>query len=267
MELGENLQNAWNYAKQMTTDIGRWVILLIIGLIPIVNFIIIGYMARIVKETPSSDTPLRLEGYLDLWIQGLKIVVVLLIYMIIPLILFGIGFATMVASFVGMGGMSSWTGGLMPGSVAWAIWPLVGVGGIVVVVGISIAFLIAIIAIIGIVHMIKNNQLGKAFAFGEITNVIGKIGWGKYLLWLIIILIINFVFGAIGNIPWIGWLITLIFTPPFMVFVARSAGLIYEEHASGPFPSSSPGQTRYCIQCGASIPVASLFCPKCGNKQ
>ncbi|WP_455367416.1 DUF4013 domain-containing protein [[Eubacterium] cellulosolvens] len=267
MEIGENLQNAWNYTKQMTTDIGRWVILLIIGLIPIVNFIIIGYMARIVKETPSLDAPPRLEHYLDLWIQGLKIIIILLIYMVIPLILFGIGIATMVVSFVGMGGMRSWPSGLIPGSMGWNIWPLVGVGGIMVIVGIIIAFLIAIIAIIGIVHMIKNNQLGKAFAFGEIANVIGKIGWGKYILWLIIILIINFVFGAIGNIPWIGWLITLIFTPPFMVFVARSIGLIYGEYASESFPPSSSGKTRYCIQCGASIPIASLFCPKCGNKQ
>jgi hypothetical protein len=130
-------------------------------------------------------------------------------------------------------------------------------------------FLIAIIATMGIVHMIKNDQFGKAFAFKEITETIGRVGWGKYILWLIIIFVIGAIFGAIGNIPWIGWLISLILTPPYVVFISRSAGLIYEGY--GPMKTetrpSDTGAFKYCIQCGTSMPMEGEFCPKCGAKQ
>jgi len=66
LDLGENLQGAFDHAKKMTADVGRWIILIVLGIIPIVNFIVLGYTSRVVKETPSSDTPPKLEGYMNL---------------------------------------------------------------------------------------------------------------------------------------------------------------------------------------------------------
>ena len=265
MDLGKNLENAFNYAKQMVTDAGRWIILIILNIIPIVNFIALGYFARVIKETPSSGTPPKLERYGDMWVQGLKIVVALLIYMIVPLIIFGVGIAALVASGIGLG-MLPWMPGMGPSAMAWPVW--IGIAGLFIVVGIIVAFLVAIIATIGIAHMIKQDRFSKAFAFGEITGIVKRVGWGSYILWLIVIFVISLVFGAIGNIPWIGWLITLILTPPFGVFVSRSLGLVYEgyEHTEVQAVTVT-GEVKYCIQCGSSMPKQGEYCPKCGAKQ
>ncbi len=244
MDLGDVFQNAFDYAKMMAKDAGRWIVLIILGVIPIVNLVVFGYGARVVKETPGSSSPPALERYMDLWVKGLMVVIVYVIYALIPLILLGLGIGSLVAGIV--------------------VFPLALVGAVVfIVAGIVLAFLVAIISSMGIVHMIKNDQFGKAFAFKEITEIIRKIGWGRYLLWLVAVFVIGLIFGALGNIPYIGWLITVILIPPYTVFIARSAGLIYE----GELPSPKAGELKYCIQCGAALPGEADFCAKCGTKQ
>ncbi len=223
MDLGNNLQNAFDFAKKMTEDAGRWIILIILSVIPIVNFITIGYASKVIKETPGSKKPPKLERYVELWVQGLKILVALIIYMIIPIIIFGLGAAALWKAIIG--GIF----GMGPQRAGWAVWPMVGLAGLAFIVGIIVTFLIAIIAVMGITHMIKNDRFGKAFALKEITEIIGRIGWGDYILWLIVIFIMNLIYGAIGRIPLIGWLITLILIPPYVVFISRSVGLTYSE--------------------------------------
>jgi len=217
LDLGKNIQSAFDFTKKMTEDVGRWIVLLIISIIPIVNLITIGYAARVVKETPGSKSPPKLEGYVDLWISGLKVVIAEIIYMIIPIIILGAGAAAFLGSLM--------AGGL--GEHGWAMWPMAGFVGIMTIIGIIVAFLFAIIAFMGIAHMIKTDKFGKAFAFGEIFNIIKKIGWGDYIIWLIVIFVIFFIYGAIGNIPVIGWLITIVLIPAFVAFIARSIGITY----------------------------------------
>ncbi|MEM4251418.1 MAG: DUF4013 domain-containing protein [Candidatus Bathyarchaeia archaeon] len=55
-------------------------------------------------------------------------------------------------------------------------------GILLLVAGIIIAFAVAIIMAVAIVHMIKSGSFGKAFKVGEIIGIIGKLGWGKYIL-------------------------------------------------------------------------------------
>jgi hypothetical protein len=60
--------------------------------------------------------------------------------------------------------------------------------------------------------------------------VIGKIGWGKYIAWLILIVILAAIVGAIGGaIPVVGWLLAAIIGPVVTVFFFRSLGLLYSE--------------------------------------
>jgi hypothetical protein len=262
LDLGNNLQNAFDYAKKMTEDAGRWIILIVLAIIPIINLIVIGYAARVVKETPSSKSPPKLERYVDLWVKGLMVVIALIIYMIVPLIVFGFAIASFVLAFVGGAGMTRG----MPGPI-WSM-PMIGVGGGLILIGIIVTFIFAIIAVMGILHMIYTDKFGKAFAFREIIGKIKKIGWGSYLLWLIVIFIINIIFGAIGNIPWIGWVVTLILSPPFVVFISRSAGLLYEGFASSDEQTTLEKKDgTYCIQCGTPIPEGGKYCPKCGAEK
>ena len=48
MELGEIFQNAFDYSKKMASDAGRWIILVILGVIPIVNLIVFGYASKVI---------------------------------------------------------------------------------------------------------------------------------------------------------------------------------------------------------------------------
>jgi hypothetical protein len=101
---------------------------------------------------------------------------------------------------------------------------------VLVLVGLLVAFVMLILLAAGIAHMIKTGKFGKAFAFGEILNLIGKIGWGKYIAWLILIVILAAIVGAIaGAIPYVGWIIAAIIGPALTVFYFRSLGVLYSE--------------------------------------
>jgi len=240
MDITSIFRDAFDYAKRMFADLGRLVILIVLDIIPIVNFIVAGYGAKVVRETPSSKEPPALKGYGGMWIDGLKIVVATIIWMIVPIILIALGFGLAAVS-----------------PAIFGVW-LIVLGAI----GVVVAFIIAIIMAMGIVHMIKLNRFSKAFAVREILDIIRRIGWGKYILWLIVIFVIALIIAGIGSIPLVGWLISLIIAPLFTVFSARS--LIYSEGA--PAPTPPPSGAKFCGNCGESLASDAAFCPKCGQK-
>lgn len=225
MDIGKNLGDAYQYAVKLFSDAGRLLVLVVLSIIPIVNFITLGYLARVIRETPSRGDPPKLEDYGDMWVEGLKIVVALIIYAIIPAVLIGLAAGPLIVA------------GLF-GYFGWGAFPFFAVGAvmiILIIVGVILAFFIAIIATMGITHMVKKKSFGKAFAFGEITGIIGRVGWGSFILWVIIIYVISWIYGLVVAIPVIGWLIGLVLLPVFGAFVARSAGLVYAE-ATGERP-------------------------------
>ena len=258
LDIGQNINSSIDYARRLFDDFGRLAILIILHIIPIVNLIIYGFMARVIKETPESNTPPKLEKYGELWIDGLKIFVVAIIYMIIPAVLIAAGAVTLFAPYM--------AGPYSP--VVWLV-PL-GFGVVLMAVGIILAFAVAIIMAMAIVHLVKTGSFGKAFAVGEIVNIIGKIGWGQYVIWLIVMFIFAIIVGAIGAVPVIGWLVSIIVSPIFGVFVSRSAALIYTDAVAPGTTSAAVATTsekKFCMSCGAQIPVGATFCPVCGKSQ
>jgi hypothetical protein len=230
MSLSENLSNSFGYARTFASDIGRYIILLILGFIPIVNLIVDGYGARIIKTTPETNVPPKLERYGDMFIDGLKIVVAFLIYMIIPIIFI----------VAGAGGMFAAISGFGPSVMTGVSLGLTGLGAVLLLVGIVLAFVLLIFSAMGVAHMLKTNHFGKAFAFGEIKQTIDRIGWGRYIAWLVVIFLISVVVGAVvGAIPTVGWIISLIVAPFLTVFYFRSIGIMYSEGASTGTPSGT----------------------------
>lgn len=237
MRLEENLRDAYNYTVKLFKDIGRLVILIVLNIIPIVNFIVYGYFAGVIRESPGSDTPPPLEKYGALWVDGAKIFVVTLVYMIVPLVLI--------------------LAGMFSAILAGVFFPMIGLGilgSILVVVGIILMFLIMIIALMAIIHMAKSGELGSAFEFSKILSKIRAIGWSNYIIWVVIIFVIGLILAGISSIPYIGWLISLILSPVFMVFIGRSASNIYESAA-----------TSFCGYCGNPLKPGDKFCGKCGR--
>jgi len=290
MNIGENLNNSFNYAKKLVGDSGRLIILIILNLIPLVNWIVLGYAARVLREAPTSEAPPKLEKYSNLFVDGARVSIASLIYMIVPLILIVAGAVSMGAGFFG-----SEATGLMLG----------GLGIVLLLVGILLAFVFLIFLGVGLAHMVKTEKFGKAFAFGEILNIIRRIGWGKYLGWAIVTIIIAIVIsGLSGIVPYVGWLLSAIISPFLSVFIFRSLGDLYNDGAppelkvssinvgtsgfsaickscgaqlqphhkfcpacGAPSPTPTAVESKFCISCGAKIPVTAGFCGSCGAKQ
>jgi len=71
--------------------------------------------------------------------------------------------------------------------------------------------------------------MGEAFNFGEIFATIGKIGWGTYILALIILVVIfAIIYVVLGLIPIVGAIIEFIIGPFLMVFAARYICQLYD---------------------------------------
>jgi len=290
MNIGENLNNSFNYAKKLLSDSGRLIILIVLNLIPLVNWIVLGYAARVLREAPTSEAPPKLEKYGNMFVDGARVSIASLIYMIVPLILIVAGAVSMGAGFFG-----SEATGLMLG----------GLGIVLLLVGILLAFVFLIFLGVGVAHMVKTEKFGKAFAFGEILNIIRRIGWGKYLGWAIVTIIIATVIGGLsGSVPYVGWLVSAIISPFLSVFIFRSLGDLYNDGAppelkvstinvgtsgftalckscgaqlqphhkfcpacGAPSPTPSAVESKFCISCGAQIPPTAGFCGSCGAKQ
>lgn len=217
MNLTDNLSDAFNYSLKLTRNIGNLIILIILNIIPIVNFIVLGYAARIFKEGP--EEPPMVERYGEAFIDGLKIMVAGFIYALVPIIIFAIivGAAIISMPAIWMGRLGEMETSLVIFSLIWSAIPILLVLG----------FLFAIVGLMGIMHMLATGKFGKAFAFSEIFGLIGRIGWGNYIVWLLVIYVLGIIVSSMSNVPWVGWVLSAILTVFFEVFVARSARNIY----------------------------------------
>lgn len=261
MNLSGNLSDSFDYAKKMFSDLGRLIILIVLDIIPIVNWIVIGYAARVLKESPSSATPPKLERYGEMFVDGAKVFFASLIYMLIPTILITLGIGSFIASMIMQGQM------VTPAAIMFT-HAIMFTQLVLVLVGIVLAFFFLLILGVGMAHMIKTGKFGKAFAFGEVFTIIRGIGWGKYIGWAVLVVIIAFVVGGLaGAVPVVGWIISLVISPILSVFIFRSLGLLYNDGAPPELRSAAPVVTEaiVCPSCGTPLKPHQKFCPNCGT--
>lgn len=257
MNLTGNLGNSFDYAKKMFSEFGRLIILIVLDIIPIVNWIVIGYAARVLRESPASDAPPKLERYGEMFVDGAKVFFASLIYMLIPTILITLGIGSFIAGIIMEGQM------VTPGALMFG-----GTGLVLVLIGIVLAFFFLLMLGVGMAHMIKTGKFGKAFAFGEIFSIIRGIGWGKYIGWAVVVVIIAIVIGALaGAVPYVGWIISLVVSPFLSVFIFRSLGLLYNDGAPPELRVAAPIVTEalVCSSCGTPLQSHQKFCPRCGT--
>lgn len=255
MNLSENLSNSFEFAKRLLSDGGRLIILIVLDIIPIVNWIVIGYAARVLRESPSTETPPKLEKYGEMFVDGAKVTFASLIYMLVPTILIATGASSLFA------GMLSLQGGFAAPSVM-----LGGTGVVLLLVGILLGIILLLLLAAGMAHMLKTGKFGKAFAFGEILRIIRGIGWGKYIAWIVVLVIISMIIGGVaGLIPYVGWVISAIISPILSVFIFRSLGLLYNEGAPPELRvQPSAVSSLVCSSCGTPLQPHHKFCPTCG---
>lgn len=197
-----------NISDSLQYPIKDWVKIIILGiilLIPIVNFIGLGYYLRIIKSTLAGlDELPDFERVGELFIDGLKILIVGIIYAIVPLLFYALSFA-------------------FPGSLVFLI------------IATIFAIIISIFAYMGIANMAYyDSEVGAALRYREIMDIIAAIGWGNYLLWWIILTLIVtvavFIIGIVGGILLffvLGFLVLLLGYSYLVIFQARSVALTF----------------------------------------
>ncbi len=210
MDYGTMLGDALDYVKTALIDnYMRWLIL-IIG--SIIFPILMGYTLRIYR---GARTPPETDDLVGLFVDGIKLFIVQLIWAI-PVIIVGVIF------------MGSSAALLMSGSDAAAAAGAGGlfVGGLIMFV---VAIIIALFATIAGVRFARTDSFGEAFNFRAILEHIGRIGWGSYIVaLLIVIVVIGVVSTILGVIPILGWLLSIILAPAFSIFAARYITQIYD---------------------------------------
>jgi hypothetical protein len=211
MDYGNMINESFEYAKEGL--IGKWMkwLLLLIATI-LLGIPLLGYELKILRgEKPSPEV----NDWGTLIVDGIKYLIILLIYAIPVIIIALITVAPLVMAAIGQ-------------NKTFAV-AAIGTFLIGLVVLAIVAIIIALIACMGTIRFARTGSMGEAFNFSAILATIGRIGWLSYILALIImIVIIGIVEFICMAIPVIGQLLLFLLTPFIVLFEARYICQLYD---------------------------------------
>jgi hypothetical protein len=225
----------------LTGNVTVMVIMAILGIVItlIAGIFIYGYLFRVIKATIVGDDDLpNFDGFGDMMVSGLKVLVVNIVYGIIFGIIAAIPIGILMLLLGLIGGvfgvfssvatMTDPSAALGTGLLVWIMYLALF---IIYLIVISLGVLYLIVVPMGIANMAKTGDIGSAFAFSELRQKIESVRWGKVIVWVIanqfvftIAVLISYILGLLL----IGIIIVPLIVIPFMaLYYARSIGLIY----------------------------------------
>jgi hypothetical protein len=222
-----------NIIDSLQYPIKDWIKIILLGIIliiPIVNFIGLGYYLRIIKSTLAGlDELPDFERVGELFIDGIKLLIVCIIYAIVPLIFYALSFA-----FAGSATVPSSTTTSSVFSFSY-LPTLTGISLVFFIIATIFAIIISIFAYMGIANMVYyGSEIGAALRYREILDRIASIGWGNYILWWIVLMLIitvaGFIIGIVGGILLffvLGFLVFLLGYSYLVIFQTRSVALTF----------------------------------------
>jgi hypothetical protein len=97
----------------------------------------------------------------------------------------------------------------------------------------------------GCVRFARTGSMLEAFRISALTATIQTIGWGAYILALIIVAVLLVLFGLViallALIPLVGWAIQLVLEPLVQIFSARYIARVYDHGVpQEPAPAAVP---------------------------
>jgi len=233
MDYAKIMENAFGYTKEgVLVRGGQWV-KLILALI-LLTIPLSGYIMRIYRgATPAPEV----DSWGRLFIDGLKLLVLGIVYAIPIIIVWIIAYAGLITALLS-GKLMSKAG--PAGFAGMGLQPAIGLIALLYILEIIIAILLPIAAI----RLARTNSFAAAFNIGAILEYIGKIGWLSYILALILIAIVvgipvfilafiiaiavylissSFIAAILAVI-----VIFFIILPPIQVFQARYITQVYD---------------------------------------
>jgi hypothetical protein len=210
MEIGKGLSESLEYAKDAVW--GKWVRWILLIVSTIIFPLILGYELEVYRgKRPAPE----LENWGKLFIDGLKLFVIQLVYAI-PVIIVAVIFIGTGVILATSGSPNAW----MEAAGSFLI------GFILVLI---VAIVIGLVEMMGVVRFARTGRMGEAFNFGSIFEIIGKTGWIHYVLAIIALFVVTFIIvGILLLIPFIGVFLVLVLAPAITIFAARYITLLYD---------------------------------------
>ncbi len=180
--------------KKPFQDITKLIIGIVLMIIPIVNFISMGYFIEVTKKTLNKDNNLpEWANWGQLFIQGLVTAVIGLIYFIPALILLMVAAAPLI--------------GVIVSSATTGADPTAALGGAIAGAGV-LFFLAALLVLVTIfvvpmaIVFYARGGFSAAFKVGEILKACLT---GNYIISWIIVMIVSLILGLVlGIVPFVG---------------------------------------------------------------
>ncbi|MDO8869158.1 MAG: DUF4013 domain-containing protein [Methanobacteriaceae archaeon] len=224
MDIGEIVSDSIKYPA---SDLKK---LIILGLMFLTSFLIVpiflamGYGFRALKASiaGAEDLP-EFDEWGEMLVDGLKVFVVQFVYFLIPALIIIIGSWASIAALA-----AASTTGTMTDPTAF-----IGIISGTVLIGGIVAIILGLLSTIALANMAYNDsELGAAFRFSEIMNIISQIGWVDYIIWYIVIMIILMIISIISSlvmiIPILGFFVAILVIYPYMQLVFyRALALLY----------------------------------------
>lgn len=214
------------YAIILSLGVKSSVLMLLLVLTFLLMFIRGGYVLKILNSSINGHNALPDFGnWLQLFKDGIKLVIVGIIYFIPLVIILFVSILILGMVFISSGGLNGFNDSVMF-IVVFAIF------------GIYILVIYPLI-LMAIANMARHeNNLSYALKFGEIRTKISDIGLGNYVKWYIVTGIIYIVLLGIGmglstvfglvHAKFIGLIINALTFGPFaVIFLYRSTSLMY----------------------------------------
>jgi hypothetical protein len=233
MDYGSMLSDSFQYAKDCVWGNARRWFLLLVSMI-IFPFIL-GYTVRIYRRDKPAP---ELEQWGSMFVDGLKLFIIELLYAAPVILLFIIAFLPFFTVLVYAGLFTPNAAGMtdIQAEAFFAAHPEIlsslGIMLVLIIVAVILAIIIGIFSFVGTIRFARTGSIAEGFNFTAILGTIRKIGWINYLLALIIIGAVSMVYGFLMNIvmmiPIIGFVIWFFLYPPFIIFGSRYASLVYD---------------------------------------
>ncbi|MDV2481979.1 DUF4013 domain-containing protein [Methanoculleus sp. Wushi-C6] len=224
MNYGSLISGSAGYMKDaLLGKWGRWLLLVLLSLVQTFTLYLVplfsGYTVRVLAgERPAPDV----KGWGRLFLDGWKRNIITLIYLI-PVILVlavfgGVAFVSSIAAR-GLDNPDVWASaaaaaafGLLAAGVVWVI--------------------ISFISLFAVVRFAHTGSLLQAFNIVAIARHIGRIGWGSWIVAVLILVLIRLVYmvatALIMSVPVAGWIVNLFLGVAFGIFYARYLAAAYE---------------------------------------
>ncbi|MGV8144519.1 MAG: DUF4013 domain-containing protein [Methanothermobacter sp.] len=191
MNLKEILSDSFRYPISNLNRLFSLGILLFFSVLIIPAIFANGYMLRVMEYSFNGSNELPpFNDWLNMFVDGLKYAIVMLVYYLIPGLF--IGFLTVIILI----SMVSYSAPVMDFNALFGSYIM-----ILIIVGLVVMALPYIFSQMALPHVVKEGKLDVLLELRNLLDVIKKIGWVKYLLALIVLTLFSLLVTGLNLIP------------------------------------------------------------------